>query len=118
MNTTIYVQTFEHIHNARGGLFEMAFMQIHLDLMPKIGAADAAVEEILTDPFVLDQTDRINAAELREELREYGAWDEEELNDHAANLRRMIWLTVISLKDDEPWTTEVELTPAGLLGDW
>ena len=29
---------------------------------------------------------------LRDELREYGAWDAEELSNHDENVRRMVWI--------------------------
>lgn len=30
--------------------------------------------------------------DLKRKLREYGAWDDEELADHAQNLQRILWI--------------------------
>lgn len=38
---------------------------------------------------------------LRLELREYGAWDDAELADDAANWQRIIWLAAGMIQDDE-----------------
>lgn len=37
---------------------------------------------------------------LRAELREYGAWDAEELQDDAANWERIIWIAAGNLQDE------------------
>jgi len=37
---------------------------------------------------------------IAEELREYGAWDAEELADDAANWRRVIWLAACGAGED------------------
>ena len=38
------------------------------------------------------QLDAIDAGTLASELKEYGAWDENELADHAQNLQRILWI--------------------------
>jgi hypothetical protein len=38
---------------------------------------------------------------LAAELREYGAWDTEELADDAANWRRIIWSAACNIRDEE-----------------
>ena len=38
------------------------------------------------------QLEKINPEDLKRELREYGAWDDEELADHAQNLQRILWI--------------------------
>jgi hypothetical protein len=37
---------------------------------------------------------------VREELSEYGAWDEEELADDEENAERLVWLAACELKDE------------------
>lgn len=37
---------------------------------------------------------------LAEELREYGAWSDEELKDHAANIKRIIWIAACDLAEN------------------
>jgi len=43
-------------------------------------------------PSVAAQLARISPEALRRELREYGAWDDSQLADHEANLRRWVWI--------------------------
>ena len=43
---------------------------------------------------------------LRDELREYGAWDADELADHDANLDRILWIACGDITEAE--TMEVE----------
>ena len=38
------------------------------------------------------QLNKINAEELKKELSEYGAWDDEQLSDHAENIQRILWI--------------------------
>jgi hypothetical protein len=38
---------------------------------------------------------------IRAELKEYGAWDEEELTDDEANWRRLIWIAACNIKEEE-----------------
>lgn len=39
-----------------------------------------------------EQLDAIKADVLADELREYGAWEDEQLADHDANLTRLVWI--------------------------
>ena len=36
---------------------------------------------------------------VRAELREWGAWDEDELADHDANLTRLVWLAACDIAE-------------------
>ncbi len=38
---------------------------------------------------------------IREELSEYGAWDEEELADDDANMDRLIWSAANNIREDD-----------------
>jgi hypothetical protein len=60
----------------------------------------------------MDATDAVNALipqldlsglqpnEVRDELRGYGAWDEEELADDEENLRRIVWIAGCNLREE------------------
>ena len=41
----------------------------------------------------------IEPAKLAAELKEYGAWDSEELSDHEANWRRIIWVSACDIRE-------------------
>ncbi len=54
-------------------------------------SADGAVAALRAVPEIATQLADLDADELRDELREYGAWDDTELADHDANLNRILW---------------------------
>lgn len=61
------------------------------------GKNDEAVDQALA--YAGDQFDGIDPDLIREELREYGAWDEEELTDQEANMHRIFWLAACSARE-------------------
>lgn len=70
-----------------------------VDQLPMHGHCDAAVAEILEDDDVLRELGKIDPAKLALELREYGAWDENELSDHKENLARILWIALGDIRD-------------------
>lgn len=56
------------------------------------GQCDADVLALSNHRKIRPQLERIDHEALRNELREYGAWDEQELADHAQNLQRILWI--------------------------
>jgi len=40
-------------------------------------------------------------AKIREELKEYGAWDADELKDDEQNFQRLIWIAAGNIADDD-----------------
>jgi hypothetical protein len=56
------------------------------------GPCDSDVEALSKVRAVARQLNRLDPKVLADELREYGAWDEEELADHKQNLQRILWI--------------------------
>lgn len=56
------------------------------------GQCDDDVEALCQHPKIRRQLDKLDPEDLRDELKEYGAWDETELADHEANKRRIVWI--------------------------
>ena len=56
------------------------------------GQCDQDVMQVSQFPTIKRQLNKVNPDLLRDELSGYGAWDEVELSDHAANLQRLLWL--------------------------
>ena len=56
------------------------------------GRCDDDIAALLRVPYIAEQLAKIDEKLLRDELREYGAWDTAELADHDANLSRILWL--------------------------
>lgn len=56
------------------------------------GPCDADVLALSNERKIRKQLEAIDPAILRQELAEYGAWDEVELSNHAENLQRILWI--------------------------
>lgn len=64
------------------------------------GDCMADVQELLRDGAITAQLDAIGPDKIREELRETGGWDDEELQDEAANRGRIVWLAAGNITED------------------
>lgn len=64
------------------------------------GQCDADVEELIRVPAIARQLAKMDKDTLAQELKEYGAWDETERADHAANQRRIVWLAGGDIADE------------------
>jgi len=58
----------------------------------RFGPNGRRLEALANDPTIAEQFSRVSTDIMALELREYGAWSEEELQDRGANIRRLIWL--------------------------
>src|SRR6202043_1547182 len=56
------------------------------------GDCDEDTRELSKVPAIAEQLAKIDPAVLSTELKEYGAWDAEELSDREQNLQRVLWL--------------------------
>ena len=56
------------------------------------GQCDDDVAALLAEPSIKRQLAKIPSASIAAELKGYGAWDDEELADVAANQARIVWL--------------------------
>jgi hypothetical protein len=56
------------------------------------GQCDADVDALSGKASIARQLAKIDPDTLRADLREYGAWDDDDLADHDQNLQRLLWL--------------------------
>lgn len=63
------------------------------------GPCDNDVMQLSNEPSIKRQLGKIPADLLASELSEYGAWDEIELQDHAQNLQRLLWIAAGDIAD-------------------
>ncbi len=63
------------------------------------GRCDEDVEYLLTNRKIQNQLKKISDETLAAELKEYGAWDEEELKNRQDNEQRIIWLAAGEIVD-------------------
>lgn len=71
------------------------------------GACDEDIYYLKRFPHIATQLDQIKPELLRDELREYGAWDDEQLADHEDNLERLLWLACGDIIDRQFEESEV-----------
>jgi hypothetical protein len=65
------------------------------------GQCDADVEYLVHTPGMRRQLAKIPAASIAAELKEYGAWDDAELADAAANQERIVWIAAGNIVDEQ-----------------
>ena len=64
------------------------------------GTCDEDIKELLNVPGIKKQLDRIPAEDIKAELSEYGAWDEEELSDVEQNRARILWIACGDVREE------------------
>ena len=63
------------------------------------GDCEEDIKELMNKPYIKAQLDKLDPEELKRELKEYGAWDENELTDHEDNLMRILWIACGDISD-------------------
>lgn len=58
------------------------------------------VEALMGEPSIKRQRSKIDPELIRQELREYGAWEDEELADDEANWQRILWLGACDIAEE------------------
>lgn len=79
--------------------FDLYFTQQDVDSMPLSGQCDYTVQAIAKKPYIIRQFAAIDNSKLVNELSEYGAWDDTELQDKQANIERIVWLSCSDIKE-------------------
>lgn len=63
------------------------------------GSCDEGVLALSDEPKIARQLAKIDPQTLAAELKEYGAWDDEDLADHEQNLQRILWIAAGDIVD-------------------
>lgn len=66
------------------------------------GRCDDDVAALRLVPAIKRQLDKLDPALVAECLREYGAWDAEELSNHEDNLNRLLWCACCDISENLP----------------
>jgi hypothetical protein len=82
-------------------LFEFELKLSDAEDMSQSGPVDAIVADYLNEPYIKQQLDAIPADKIRAELKEYGAWDAEELSDDEQNRARILWIASGNIRDGD-----------------
>lgn len=63
------------------------------------GPCDSDVATLVRKPYIKRQLAAIAPDILRDELREYGAWDDDELADTVQNRARIVWIAACDIAE-------------------
>ena len=66
------------------------------------GAMDDDIAALAKVPRIARQLKKLDPDQVRAELAEYGAWNDDDLQDHAQNLQRVLWLGVCDIWEELP----------------
>ena len=64
-----------------------------------MGQCDADVFALSQEPVIRRQLAKLDQDQVRDELRQWGSWDETELEDDAQNLQRLLWLACCDIAE-------------------
>jgi hypothetical protein len=81
------------------GLLNLEFTKAQAYYIPASGPADEAVKVLTRNKNVMFQFAFISDRLMVEVLKEYGAWDAEQLNTRHDNIERLIWLACIDIRE-------------------
>jgi hypothetical protein len=74
------------------GRIELQITKKQAAICSHSGDCENDVKYLLQMPEIKRQFNKINPALIADELREYGAWDETDLQDHEQNKIRLLWI--------------------------
>ena len=66
------------------------------------GAMDDDIAALAKVPRIARQLKKLDPDQVRAELTGYGAWNDDDLQDHAQNLQRVLWLGVCDIWEELP----------------
>lgn len=72
-----------------------------VNLCSHSGDCTEDVKRCLNLPEIKEELRELDPAQLVKELREYGAWDDKQLTNHADNLERILWIAAGNISDSE-----------------
>ena len=64
------------------------------------GQCDADINALKNVPRIKRQLNKLDPVKLAAALKEYGAWDDNELQDFETNKERILWLTCAEIIDN------------------
>ena len=63
------------------------------------GNNEDALKSLMLKPYIKKQLAELKKDALIKELKEYGAWDESELNSHKDNIIRFLWVSCADISE-------------------
>lgn len=78
--------------SSSSGKIEFQITKKHAAKGSHPGPCDTDIKELRQVTYIQRQLAEVCPTTLAAELAEYGAWDASELQDHEANLDRLLWI--------------------------
>ncbi len=88
-------------YTSGSGRIELQMTMEQAESASHSGDCDEDTRELSKVPAIAEQLAKIDPSVLSAELKEYGAWDSEELADHAQNLQRILWLATCDVTEQD-----------------
>ena len=80
--------------------FEIEMTKAQAESCSHPGACDSDVLFLSKNPKIIRQFKKIDPLDVAAELKEYGAWNVEELKDTEQNIQRILWLATGNILDE------------------
>lgn len=80
--------------------FELQMTYAEAESCSHVGSCDVDVMILLDTPKMKRQLKKIAPEKIAKELREYGAWDDEELKSEADNHMRIVWIAACNITEE------------------
>lgn len=64
------------------------------------GPCDMDVADLRTKPSIQRQLAKLDPATVKSSIQDYGAWDDDDLADHEANLDRLLWIACCDISEE------------------
>lgn len=80
--------------------FEIVMTKADAESASHQGKCDEDVKVLMKDKKFMRQFKKIDKDKIREELKEYGCWDDEELANEEDNLMRIIWIAAGNIVEE------------------
>ena len=80
--------------------FEIEMTKAQAESASHMGRCDEDVQALCAHPKIKRQLKKISDEKLIAELKEYGAWDEEELQSREDNEQRIVWIAAGNIMNE------------------
>ena len=87
------------LHTSSSGRIALNITKSQAAIGAHSGQCDSDIAYLRTVPAIARQLRTIDPAVLAKELKEYGTWDDIDLQDHDANLDRYLWIACGDIMD-------------------
>lgn len=81
------------------GRIQLVIKDEDIDACSHQGQCYQDVKETRRKAYIREQLDKVDPEHLRQYLKEFGAWEPEELQDHEDNLDRLLWTACCDIRE-------------------